>query len=765
MLGFLRKHQKIIFAIAGVLVIFSMSFFGITSYGGGNSQKKNVVLGQAIDGSKIHSKEIDEIVRFLSQSSNPYVGLTLTADDVIIKDFLKSGLGAMLIESYYDELKEDLESKLDAYMRYRPYQHPEFPFISAENIWTRFAPDLFNAYHNFFEENDAQKKIHYVIDAYVAQAQFPEDLLRQFLYFHERQFSPRMADPYIQRGNLAVFNVHTPYELFGEKFIALCAQFIHNGALHAKQKGYKVSVEEARASLMDHAVRAHKVLAPDEKTNVKGAPHPYRVALKKLFITEKHAVKIWQKILLFRRLFEEADASVVLDTLAYDQVNKFAQENLDLNVYSLPSSLVVNDFETMMKLEVYLDVVAKRTPSSLVAIPSQYHSVERVKSRCPKLLGKHFKLDIAEVAKSEIALHVGLKELTEYETLCFTELMSKFPELALKPASTIDEKLQVLEQLAPAVKLKIDEYVKEQIIEKNPSWILAALKDKEMASKDVILNLDDVNQVFKGFEDNNDLIEKFERAYADAQKNGEEPVVDLIGDGHAFYRIQISHIDDEYQILTFEQACTYGILDRLLNEKLEREYVNVRMSNPTLFKNASQEFRPLSEVREEVGRLVFFDIIAQLQAYLKTKQGLTLDESISLDELAAYRMYDFFAETLAKRQSSNQDEVSIEGIENQFRLTTKQHTLSRSHPSPLFDECVFRMKKDEWSSIALLPGQGLAFFHVDDKKIDEKEKNKAIDEGYRLLCEEAREVVMKDLLNEMKLQNAIHFAEQEVDPS
>ncbi|MDN3504325.1 MAG: hypothetical protein P0S95_01965 [Rhabdochlamydiaceae bacterium] len=766
MLSLLRKHQKIVFATAGLLVIFSMCFFGVASQGDRGAERPNVVLGRALDGSKVNSNEVFEMVHFLNNASNPHFGLISSEDDVIMNSVFKSGLASMLIDSYYDEMKEELDSKLEVYSKYKPYAHPEVQFVNAEMIWSFAAPELSDALKNFKQESDPHKQLRHVINAYCAQTEFPEFALRNTLYKYQQQFGAKYQDPYILRGNLSLFNARSPYELLGSNFMNLTAQFIQNAAIYAKQKGHKVSIEEAKASLIEHSVRAYKELHPTEQFDGAKAGESYKLAFKKLMVPEKKVIQMWQKVLLFNRLFEEADGSVFLDTLAYDQINQFTKESLELNVYSLPQTLVVDNFEKMMKLELYLDNVSKRSHDQLVMIPEQFHSVERVKSRCPQLLAKKFELEVNQVARSEVALQVGLKELFEYEVLCFNELKTKFPALALKEATTTEEKLEVLDGLEPLVKTKLDDYVKEQIIAQNESWIYSALDKEKGQTLSVVLNIDDVNTVFEGFEDNNQVIAKFEKALLDAKRNESAAVVQLIGAGDVFYSVKVLSAQEEYEVLSFEQALSIGALDRLLDERLAREYPIVRVAHAVTFKNASGEFKPLSEVREDVGRFVFSESITQLQNYLKDESNTPHENLNALDQLATYRMHHFLTNALTSIRENSKvdhyvlnDEV-VDGLEGQFKLQSEKQVVSRSEPTQLLDEQLFRMKQGEWSNISVLPSLGLGFFHVDSKKLDDTMRKKAMQEGHALLVEEARRVVLKDVLSEIESRHAIHFDKQ-----
>jgi hypothetical protein len=751
MLTFLRKHQKIILASTGALVIFSMCFFGISQKSNLPTEKKSVVLGKAIDGSKMKSDQIEEMTNFLSYLSNPHIGLLSSTDDIFIKDVLDSGLALMLIQTYWPLLEEEMQNRLESYQRYRPYVHPEMRFLSAENVWMRFAPEIYGALEKFKEERDPKSQVKHLISCFLAEQKFPEQILRQFLYFQEQQLNTQFKDPYIQRGSLALFNVHSVSELLGPNFMQLATQFIYNAAILAEQNGLKVSKEEAKAALIS--------LAAKEEDSKKGEAK-LQASLQKMRMTQSQAIAYFQKVLLFRKLFEEVGSSIYLDSLAYDQVSQFSHEQLNLNIYAAPASIDIDSFDKMMQFEIYLDHTTKRHHTKLLPLPTQFLSVDRVRSRCPKLVAKKFTLDVCAVKKSEIGLQVGLKDIIEYEVSHFDELVETFPELSLKICLSDEDKMKVIESLSASVREKIDTAVREKLVASHTDWVEEALLAAKPKKKEIILNLDDVNNFFVGFEDNNSLIEDFEKALVTLSH------VNLIGEGDHFYRIKVISGSSDYDILTFEEARNIDVLSRILNERLEKDYASIRLRNPSEFKNELGEFLPFGEVKDIVGKYVFQDLVSQLQGYLKMEGLVPEDALLEMDELARYRLADFMNVALNSIKTGiNQDafvkQETDSGIENQFKLVLNKNKISRSKTPDLFDEQMARMKEGEWSQVALLGQYGLSFYALEKREINEDEKKKAMEKGYELLVGDAKKAILFDLIDQMKSQNALHIREQE----
>lgn len=764
MLSFLRTHQKAILASTGALVIFSMCFFGIAQKSQLPSGKKGVILGKAMDGSSTRQEEIDAMALFFTHLSDPRIGLLSKEEDIFMKDVVSSGLALMLIENYWPLLEKDLEPRLESYRHFRPYAHPEMHFVNAENIWMRFAPNLYGALEKFREEQDPKIQVKHLIDCVMAENQFPEQMLRQILFFQERQFNPEFKDPYIQSGNLALFNARSIYEIFGPKFMELATEFIYNAAMMAKANGKVVTKEEARASLICLAGDANK---KGKEIKPKEAKAYFAAVLRKLQISDKKAVEYWQKLLLFRRIFEEVNSSIYLDSLVYDSIGQFSHEELTLNLYAMPKPLCIDSFDKMMKLEIYLDHMAKRPHDKPLNLSLQFLSPDRVKSRCPKLVAKKIGLEVAKVNLHEVSLQISLKDILQYEIDHFDALAQHTPELALKDVEGDGDKLALLQFLEPAVRKNLDDRARKSLLSQHREFIDLAFVNATKEKREITLNLDDQNSEFIGFEDNNALIEKLEKAFAEGQKTQGSSLVELKGGGEELYQVEVTSVSPDYEVLTFEEADQMGVLDKLLADRLEREYPSIRSLYPSEFKNEAGAFLPLDEVKEEVGKYVFQDLITQIQNYVKNN-GIASDVlSSNLDTLASYRLAEFMSSAMAALQAEG-DAVETfikkeeeKGLESQFKLALHREVFSRAKPSPLMDENMFRMKEKEWSSLALLPGYGLAFYKLESKRIDDEEKSKAMQKGYDILIEDAKRGVLYDLLEEMKVEGVLHVQKEE----
>src|SRR5579885_769081 len=148
MLHFFRKHQRFFFIFMTVIIVISFSFFGTFDTFLPKDIRPDSTLGSAIDGSPISQREVELMGRFLSTSDENQDLFqkgkmpNLMNDGVIQKDFLATGMGAFLSDRYFDHLKSDLEVRLKRIQAYKPYHHPQAPFLGAEMIWQHFIPGL-----------------------------------------------------------------------------------------------------------------------------------------------------------------------------------------------------------------------------------------------------------------------------------------------------------------------------------------------------------------------------------------------------------------------------------------------------------------------------------------------------------------------------------------------------------------------------------------------------------------------------------------------
>ncbi|MCB1085321.1 MAG: hypothetical protein KDK60_04395, partial [Chlamydiia bacterium] len=227
-------------------------------------------------------------------------------DGVIRKDLLGAGLGGQLAFAYFGELKEELEERRLHHQDYQPYVHPFAPFISLENLWGQILPSQKVNLDRFLsgEKEMTPDAFQLLVDLYLGESTFPPHMVREYLLFQEKHYQWVQPDPALSRRNLGLFHAASLEDWFGPKFVELAAQFVINGAKIAKERGYKVSYEEAKVALFKNGQKAAETQMRKEKVSDEEMGKLWHDVLLYLGMNEKEMVSLWQEVMLFRRLFD-----------------------------------------------------------------------------------------------------------------------------------------------------------------------------------------------------------------------------------------------------------------------------------------------------------------------------------------------------------------------------------------------------------------------------------------------------------------------------
>ena len=626
MLNFFRKYQRIFFIFIAIVIGVSFSFFGIHQAVDTTKKVEDKEIGKAVDGSSMRQKKMGETSRFISTDRLDYqlaekgIMPNFFNDGVIRKDFFSTGMGVILATAYLDDLKSDLTSLMVKHKRYKPYVHPQIPFISIETLWQQVLPSQKINLDQFIHEVKEMDSDAFalLVNLYLGETAFPPHLLRNYLQYQEKQFNWAGSDPMLGAADLTLFHCHSLEDWFGPRFVQLVAQFIHNASILAKQKGYQVTTAEARVSLIRNGYESLQMQKGDQKISETEMGEFWKRQLSILHMNEKEAIETWKEILLFRRLFQECGLSVVQDALPYQTFHEFASETAVVELYQLPSCLQLRDFETLMKLQAYIEAVApKTTKNDLLTLPTAFYSPEEIKKNHPELLEKRFLVEMAEVEKEELALNVTLKEMWEWqlEKENFSLLMEEFPMLAVSRAEDAEGYFQALEKLPPSTRNKVDIFSRKKVVDQHPEWIEEGLREASMISKEIHVSSKDKKIQLKGIEEGKKLALLLETAPVSEQSRKELEM--FTDDRETYYRFILLDTDEKETILTFAEANEQGILNELLDKECNLMYPILRKKNPGLFKTADGEWKEVAEVKKELGHLLYGDVLAAIKTEQK----------------------------------------------------------------------------------------------------------------------------------------------------
>ena len=778
MLHFFRKYQRIFFIFIAIVIGISFSFFGIHQAVDTTKKIEDREIGKAVDGSSMRQKKIGEISRFISTDRLDYqlaekgVMPNFFNDGVIRKDFFSTGMGVILASAYLDELKSDLNSLMIKHKRYKPYVHPQVPFISIETLWQQVLPSQKRNLDQFINEINEMNSDAFslLVNLYLGETAFPPHLLRNYLLYQEKQYNWAGSDPFLPTADLTLFHCHSLEEWFGPRFIQLIAQFIHNASILAKQKGYQVSSEEARVSLIRNGYESLQMQKGDQKISETEMGEFWKRQLSILHMDEKGAIETWKEILLFRRLFQECGRSVIQDPLLYQSFHEFASETAELELYQLPPSLQFRDFETLMKFQAYVEAVApKATKNNLLALPITFFSAEEIKKTHPELLEKRFLVEMAEVEKEELALNVSLREMWEWqlEKENFSLLAEEFPILAIARAEDAEGYFQALEKLAPSIRSKVDVFSRKKVVDQHPEWIEEGLSQAPMLRKEIHVSSKDNKIQLKGIEDGTKLTILLESAPVSQESRKELEM--FSGDGETYYRFVLLDQDKKETILTFESANEQGILDLLLEQECNSKYPILRKNNPALFKTAEGEWKEVSEVKKELGHLMYADVLAAI----KSEQKLVPEKEDEIDSFYLNnRLFSYMKEAKQNLEqgkepssflkqmveSTNKDHLTEkEALGEQWKLERVEKIVKKSEKDPKISSSVFQMDEKSWSSILFANNGSPYFFQIKENSRPSGNFEKEVKQGQEILSKDAQRFLMKDLIQVIKEKNGIHL--------
>jgi len=798
MLEFFRKYQRYFFIVIAVVIVISFSFFGTHSTIGAPQKAEDHCIGHGVDGSKLMKRELDHMVRLISSDrsdlalSEKGVMPNFFNDGVIRKDLLGTGIGTLLVNAYFDLLKEDLSERMEHHKNYVPYKHPTAPFIGVESLWGQVLPmqkkHLETFLHQTPEMNEGAFGL--LVNLYLGESAFPPNVLREYLMYQQKHFSWIEPDPALERVNLNVFNARSLEEWFGPSFLELSGQFIINAALIAKERGYKVSFEEARVDLVRNGYDAMKTHLRRSKVSEDELSEFWHRQLFSLGMSEKEAVLTWQKVMLFRRLFDDVGGAVFVDPDIYETFYGFASKEANIDLYRLPKELDMKDFSSLMKLELYLDTVAKNRKEGLM-LPESFATPNEVAKSCPELVEQRFLVEVARVEKDEIALDVSIKKMWEWqlEKENFELLSKEFPELQLKNANDSDGYFAALESLNQETRAKLDRFSRGKIVESHPEWIQDALSEKQLSTLELSISPNGKNTLFDDLDSGKELLNLLssaalkEELESDSKAADAKRALEVFTNNHeSYFRFHVIDRDLTKTILTFKEANERGALDTLLEKHLKSAYPNVRTKNPAVFKTEDNEWKDLQDVKMEVGRVLYEKTLKNIEkeasylgAALSDERFENLDGFYPRHRLISHMRK---AEKDVRREGESskflkQDPLpsplgklpQSPDLKAQWGLVKESLNYKNHEKSPWFTPEVFSMVEKSWSEVKLRSAGSLSFFQLQEKTVPSGNFASEIKKGKEILSKEAEQHLMTDVIKRLQETQAIKLTHVDAERS
>ncbi|MFI5333650.1 MAG: hypothetical protein ACHQT8_00610 [Chlamydiales bacterium] len=746
MLKFFRKYQRFFFVITTVVIVISFSFFGTFSTFLTQGEVADEVIGKAIDGSTLHKREVEELSRFLSTSMqdahllNQGKVANLFNDDVVKKDFLQTGMGSILAERFFEELRPQLEEKREKIKRFVPYTHPSVPFLSTDMLLEQFSPHTFQLMGYLKKKESVDTQFFALLTALSTEQPNPE-MLRRILFMQESQYPGIRRDDNLYSANLHPFGFETWEEWFGPRYLELVSQFILNSAKLAEKKGYSVSLEEVRADLSRHLQDGLKILRPQTDLSYDNVRDYFIHQLRMLGMEENRVVKLWQKVMLFRRLFSEVGNFALLDPLTFETWGSYANETVEIEQYALPDELRLKDFRSLLLLQIYLEGAAGSSQSELL-LPEQLLPVQEVEKRQPELVQRTATLEWKQVNKEALSQRVTLKETWQWEAADagWEILQEKFSRVAKEKNKTKDERLAFLDTLDPQERLKIDRCARLHILEAHPEWIEEAFAQQEPEQRTLAVHFKGGSLPFFCPLDGVTLLENLE-------KKGD---LSFISEEGVIARVRAINVSPHVGIVSFSAALHERLLDPVLDKRLEEAYPEMRKKNSALFTQENGKWKSFQEVKDHVGAYLYAPLMNAIEEnWIKESSALASKADLqSLDFYTTRRLYAWMKNELVQQQKT-EDRERVWKVEKEIR------TVARGGKSLFPKEELFSLAEGNWSSVAVGDHGEIAFCRLVKKGGEKSQDSQELAQAKTMLSREACRKLAEDLLSQMVQKRAI----------
>jgi len=619
MLHFFRKHQKFFFLFTTIIIISSFVFFG-------TAKALAPIEGESKKDERSYTTQMADFLN----SEQWMVGQKLLEtnflnDGVISKEFLQTGMADLIVQKYGDTFQAEFEQKLAKEKNYKPYTHPYQPLLTAESMWSFFAPDLPDKL-KAHQKGNGDFTLRNAL--FLAQKEFPPVFLSQALRYQEQNNTHLPGDPRLARENIALFGYQNLNEWFGESFVEAMADSVIEGAAIARKLGYKVSKDEVFTDLVYRSQEAYQAISQRVQLPFEDGYALLQAYLRQNNLTESTVLKIWGDVTLFRRMMHEVGDAVVVDPLLLSKFYAFAFENVTVDLYQMPKELILKNEADLKNFETYLDAVGANR-RSILEIPSQYASLDVIETRAPELVGQAFDLYFAEVSKASLQAKVSVKETLDWE--CHPDhlgiLGKQFPELTQKTGSAFE----ILEGLDQKMRKRIDTFARLQIVEQHPEWIEEALIEAQMDEKRLFLT-SQTEKPLMGITDTQKLLEQLQL---------KDEVVGFTQDGEHFYRFLVLERGLPKEVMSYRAALKQeGLLEKIGERRgaqsLVQRYVeasgatDVQEAALLRFSDHLTQFKLKAPEGDLAGQFV---VEKTTQTITRSEQEfIAVDEVLALDE-------------------------------------------------------------------------------------------------------------------------------------
>lgn len=785
MLHFFRTYQRYVFILITVVIVISFSFFGTYS-ALERSPFEDPTAFTAIDGSSIKRSELEKMSLFIGSDleekrvSGGMGGANFLNDGVMKSNLFESGIAQILLKAFSPFLKEEFVQRHSKEKLYQPYVHPQANFIGTEAAWNYFVPDMQQNYALLSKAEDplAPEAIAARVNLFLAQSRLPGPMLRNVLRMQEKQYQWLEHDPNLDYIDFSLYGYHRAEDWFGPSFMRLASEFIINSAIIAKERGYVVSESEAYADLLRNAAVSFKQNQKSPYLNVGTVAQYVEEQLRRMGMDAPQAARLWQQVLLFRRLYQDLGNSLLIDPFTFREYDSYPFQSVSGTLYQLPQELHLNTPLSLVKLQLYLKAIDQAPHSKdPLALPTLFKSVQEMVKSQPKLVQKRYLLDITQTSTKQLVSMVGLKQLWDWESNAtnWKALGKEFPELALVKAATAEERQQALDSLDHSTRTRVDNAARLAIVKEHPEWVTQALDQALPQTRLVNIPLLGGKSPLEGVGDRKALLAELDKAPLVREDKQALPL-EYSGDKQHYYRIRVLERSSTPEIMTYAEANQSGVLDELANSTLTKQYEELRSAHPEEYQNKDGNWKSFDSVADSViGRLYNPLVKAMSERFVGGLIPQNDAKNLSISRAASLRFLQYMTQAKISMQNETTQEATLVKTEStppdrefparlpladQWKLIAKPYTTTRgSQDSTLDKQEAMAMKKGDWSKIYTPANGDLYFFtatsHGSD--IDQEKLSQQIYGMQHLVAYEAQRSLTENLLALMQKRKALNI--------
>ncbi|MBX9743672.1 MAG: hypothetical protein K2X08_00495, partial [Chlamydiales bacterium] len=330
---------------------------------------------------------------------------------------------------------------------------------------------------------------------------------------------------------------------------------------------------------------------------------------------------------------------------------------------------------------------------------------------------------------------VSFKELLQWAVDHWDVLTRQFNALPAKAVS-LSEQMIALEQLSPSLRSQVDAWMRLRIVEEHPEWVEEALQAAAVSEQTFSFFHDRVNVSY--VKNPASFLAALRLAAAgdsDAKRD-----LSVYADGNlAFYRIaQVKQVADR-QIRTLTSMKQDGTIGKIVQNYLEKQYPHIREKHRAEFLAKSGEWKPFSEVKNQVGWVIYGDLCRAIE----TKEKIT---EKTHDLHIRYRLV-HAARSMLKEMKK--DSLQLQVLE-QFQMVRQEKTFKRSAMENQMIQELFTLAPTDWTSLCVLDQGQMCFAYLKETAISSEPQGDSLALNKELLAREAMQILAKRLIHRMQ---------------